>query len=101
MSGGSLDYAYSSVNCIADCVESRARTILHRAFSKHLRKVANALHDLEWVLSSDYEAGNEVAAIRAVLNAGAEIDVAVEQARNAMSDLALVLEPWTKNNSVK
>lgn len=48
MSGGSLDYAYSKVNYIADEVERQATTALQKAFVKHLRDVSEALHDLEW-----------------------------------------------------
>lgn len=68
MSGGSLDYVCYKVSQAADDVEVRAENDLHRAFAVHLRKVAKALHDLEWVWSSDYGEGDEVDAIMDVLS---------------------------------
>lgn len=59
MSGGSLDYVYIRVAEAADTVERRATTPLHRAFSAHLRQVAEALREMEWVLSGDSAEGSE------------------------------------------
>jgi hypothetical protein len=92
MSGGSLDYAEYKINDIADMVASRAKTPLHRAFVKHLRDVAKAAHDLEWVFSCDYGEGDEVEALRKVLNKKMELDVAREQAEIALKDLQDVLK---------
>lgn len=91
MSGGSLNYVYSTVEDAAITVAARAETVLHRAFAAHLHKVAKALKDMEWMLSCDTSPGSEEAAIRAVLNDGAEIEAATEQARKALSDLIAVL----------
>lgn len=66
MSGGALDYVYSRV-------EEAARTLrnsddaVHKAFAKHLFKVANALHEAEWVLSDDSGPGDDHEAILAVI----------------------------------
>jgi len=68
MSGGSLDYVWIKVEDAADEVNSRAENDLHLQFAAHLRSVADALHDLEWVWSGDYGPGDEVAAIKKVLN---------------------------------
>jgi hypothetical protein len=48
------------------------RDPLRRALGAHLVKVAAALHDVEWVDSSDMSAGDEAAAIRAVVSPEAE-----------------------------
>jgi hypothetical protein len=57
----------------------------HRLWlAEHLELVATALHDLEWVDSSDYGPGDEVAAIRRL----ARPDV------SALEDLAERLGPW-------
>ena len=91
MSGGSLNYVYSSVDSAARDVKFRAEAPLHHAFATHLLKVAKALHDLEWVWSDDYDPGDEVEAIRAVLGEGAELEAATERAEKALADLKSVL----------
>lgn len=87
MSGGSLDYVYSKVADAADSIESRSRNPLHLAFSKHLRKVATALHDLEWVYSCDKCSPDEEAAIRAVLHQADELESAKEEAEISLRHL--------------
>lgn len=64
MSGGSMNYLYSKVLHNADFP---CDTPEREAFAKHLTLVAQALHDIEWVDSSDYMSGEENAAIRACL----------------------------------
>ena len=97
MSGGSLDYVYSRVEDAAMQVASRAQNNLHRAFAMHLHKVAKALHDLEWMLSCDTSEGSEIAAIRAVLPEGAEIECATQRAREALADLQAALRKGDRN----
>lgn len=63
MSGGSMDYLYSRVRY----ADFRRDTPLRRVFAEHLDQVADALHDIEWVDSSDYGPGDEDAAIRRCL----------------------------------
>jgi hypothetical protein len=65
MSGGSYNYAYGSVEDLAE--EIRPTTPLRKAFKTHLRKVAQACHDIEWVDSYDCSPGHEDEAIRACL----------------------------------
>lgn len=67
MSGGSYDYAYRYVDDFADKLERVAATKLHLDFVKHVRKVAKAMHDIEWVESCDYGEGDDIEAIKAVL----------------------------------
>lgn len=68
MSGGEYEYAYSRVGIVADEIaEHEPITPLRAAFVAHLRLVAKALHDIEWVDSCDMSPGEEEAAIRAVL----------------------------------
>ena len=91
MSGGSLNYAYSTVDCAAGDIERRAETPLNHAFAAHLRKVAAALHDLEWVWSSDYGPGDEIDAILNVLPEGAKVNAATDRAVKALADLQAAL----------
>jgi hypothetical protein len=83
MSGGSYDYAYSKVQYMAESIQGRETDPLRAAFAQHLRLVAKAMRDVEWVDSCDYGKGDEHEAIRAVLDKGAELVAAVEIARAA------------------
>lgn len=89
MSGGSYDYAFGRVNDFADDLRRRVeiervprideydgtvipgmdpKTVeLRLAFCDHLEKVAEAMHAIEWVDSSDYGPGDEHHPIREVL----------------------------------
>lgn len=91
MSGGSLDYVCYKVGDVADTIEARAKTSLQKAFAAHLRDVSTALHDLEWVFSGDYGDGDEVAALRKVVNKEMELKAATEQAEFALKQLKDVL----------
>lgn len=77
-----MDYLFAKV---ADA-SFREDTPLRRAFRSHLRLVAKAMHDIEWVDSGDSGAGSDDDAIRACLPRGAEIATAIEAAE------ALVLQ---------
>ena len=44
------------------------KSSLRRVFGAHLKNVATALHDIEWVDSGDYGAGDELEAIKIVLD---------------------------------
>lgn len=90
MSGGSYDYFYSRVEEIANRIE--AKTTARRAFAAHLRLVAQALHDIEWVDSSDYAPGDEDAAILRVVGPAAILRTAVEDAERARAELDAAIE---------
>lgn len=99
MSGGSLDYAYTKVNDIADTLTRKACSPLHRAFIKHLLLVSDALHDLEWVLSDDYAPGDEVAAIEKVVSMKLRLDTAIEEGKAARDNLNYLLEMAAKEKT--
>ena len=80
MSGGSMNYLYSKLEYGATF---RTDTPERKAFAKHLELVAKALHDIEWVDSSDYGPGDENEAIRACLNNGEILEAAIGQAHEA------------------
>lgn len=91
MSGGSLDYVCYRLDDAIDTIERRATTTLHKAFAQHLKDVAKALHDLEWVLSGDYGEGQEINSLRKVVNKEMELKAATEQAEFALKQLKEVL----------
>lgn len=91
MSGGSLDYVCYKVDDAIETIEKRATTVLQKAFAQHLKDVAKALHDLEWVYSGDYSEGQEVDSLRKVINKEMELKAATEQAEFALKQLKDVL----------
>ena len=91
MSGGSLDYVCYRLDDAIDTIERRATTTLQKAFAQHLKDVAKALHDLEWVFSGDYSEGQEVESLRKVINKEMELKAATEQAEFALKQLKDVL----------
>ena len=91
MSGGSLDYVCYKLDDAIDTIEKRATTVLQKAFAKHLKDVAKALHDLEWVYSGDYSDGDDVEALRKVVNKEMELEAATNDARIALKQLQDVL----------
>lgn len=62
-----MDYLHYKVDDIAEQLQGKSNTPLQRAFGKHLKKVARALHDIEWVWSGDYGQGDDDKAIKEVL----------------------------------
>ena len=86
MSGGSLDYVYGRIEDAADSIASHSGRPLHRAFAKHLRLVATALHDIEWMFSGDTSPGSEDAAIRAVIAPASEMEAAEENLKTAIAE---------------
>ena len=92
MSGGSLDYAYQQINDLAERIERGAETPLHTAFADHLRLVAKAAHDIEWVWSADYGPDRENEAILAVVSKGAVLDSVVKRAEETMKTLKSAID---------
>ena len=97
MSGGKYDYAYSKVENAADWMATRSTTPLRMAFIAHLRLVAKAMHDIEWVDSCDYCDGDEDAAIRACIAPGAEVEQAAANLRAAIADAEKALASMKKD----
>ena len=87
MSGGSMDYLCYKVEEATFATNTPER----KAFYKHLKQVAKALHDIEWNDSGD-GAEDEGAAIRACLNKSDVLDATVEDARRALRELTAELK---------
>jgi len=91
MSGGSLDYVCYKLDDAIEVIERRSTTVLQTAFAAHLKDVSKALHDLEWVFSGDYTDGDDVEALRKVVNKEMELEAATNDARTALKQLQDVL----------
>lgn len=62
MSGGSYNHIYIQVEEVARQLLRHPETY-RKAFGRHLLNIASALHDVEWVDSSDMSPGDEMEAI--------------------------------------
>jgi hypothetical protein len=94
MSGGSMNYLYSKLECDATFSTDTPERL---AFKRHLAKVAKALHNIEWVDSCDMGPGDENAAIRACLQPDAVLFTLVEQAKDVMAALRVEVEKHEQN----
>ena len=94
MSGGSLNYISCKVEDIAETIEGRRpRNYRLRAFAAHLKKVATALHDIEWDFSGDSSLGEEeIKNIDEIIGPRAEIDCAIEDAKRIRDDLDTLIK---------
>lgn len=68
MSGGSYDYICFRIEEIAETIRHKDTDPRRAAFSKLMKLVAKAMHDIEWVDSCDYGEGDEHKAIDEVFN---------------------------------
>lgn len=93
MSGGSYDYAFRWVDDMAERLSRKDQTPLRRAFAAHLKLVAKAMHNIEWVDSGDYGEGEDLAAMQAAMgdSAQAELAVTVNDARDVLAQLQRAL----------
>ena len=89
MSGGSYDYICHRVDDVADNLLNQ-KSSLRRAFGAHLKDVAKALHDIEWVDSGDYGTGDELEAIKKALGKDykqQQIEIMLDDARKLIDEL--------------
>jgi hypothetical protein len=89
MSGGSMNYLYSRLECDANF---KRDTPERKAFAKQLALIIKALHDIEWVDSHDYGPGDENEAILACLQEGAVLEAAIEDAKLALKTLSIEID---------
>lgn len=91
MSGGSLDYICFKVEEAASSIRGRNISILHNAFANHLFDVAKALHDIEWVLSSDMSKGDDTQSIKKVINPKKHLEEVIKEAKQISAELQTLL----------
>jgi len=67
MSGGSWDYlCYKMEDAAKNLLTEKC--IYRRSFGDWMRLAAKAMHDIEWVDSCDYGEGDELEAIKKIVN---------------------------------
>ena len=85
MSGGSYDYFYSKISEFSERLNKS--TPQRRAFYNLLCNVADAAHDIEWVDSGDYAAGDENESISKCVSPRFSLEQAIRDARQAITDI--------------
>lgn len=63
MSGGSYDYICFKISELKDTISKQSTDPRRAAFARLMALVGEAMHDIEWVDSCDYGAGDEHKAI--------------------------------------
>jgi hypothetical protein len=96
MSGGSYNYAYSTISDMADNIQRNGNCYavtpaLRTAFAKHLKTVAAACRAIEWNDSGDGD-DRETELILACLPVDAELKQAIEDAETAMEALKKAID---------
>lgn len=88
MSGGSYDYVCYKIDEAADSLVNQSCPE-RRALGHLMHKVGKAMHDIEWVDSSDYRKGDEMDAICEVLNGVhvSPLELLVDDARKLIEQL--------------
>lgn len=88
MSGGKYDYIQFRMEDVAESLMDKSNTPLQRAFGKHLKLVADALHKIDYVKSGDCSEGDEVEDIAKVLGSTkwAEWEIIEEDAKKLMQE---------------
>jgi len=86
MSGGSWDYLYRKMEDAASSLTDSSDPA-RRAFGKHLKLCAKAMHDIEWVDSCDMSKGDEMPAIEAALSKSAKALILTEVIAQADTSL--------------
>jgi hypothetical protein len=89
VSGGSYDYFSYKLEETASKLRSYHADELHVvALAAHLDRIASVMHDIEWADSCDTSWTPELdAAIRALVSPAAELEIALERARQAKDAL--------------
>ncbi len=95
MSGGCLNYVYSQVREAAETTQHSHRPEI-QAFSAHLFKVSDALHNLEWFLSGDSSEETAIEAIMKVISPQDVLKTTIENAKQARDDLEKYLFSVTR-----
>ena len=97
MSSGSYDFAYTKAEWMAERMLRYDKDPLRLAFARHLKKVAKAMHDIEWVDRDDYADGKEMKAIKAVLGDNWK-DATVSEALSQMDEIRKCVEKALEAN---
>lgn len=95
MSGGSWDYlCYKVADAANQLVKSKCPR--RKSFGHHLRLVAEALHDIEWVDSCDLGEGDEIKNIMKCITPREVLYTSLEDAKKTVLELSLLIAQCEK-----
>jgi hypothetical protein len=89
---GTKEYAFAKMNAVVDAIDYMAETVVHRAFVKHLRRIADAVYVMEMTFVGTYVKGDSDEAIQSCLPQTAVLEQAISEAKTAKEDVAIALE---------
>ena len=92
MSGGSYDYLCYKMQDAASTLMQKNQVPYRKAFGKLLEKCAKAMHDIEWVDSSDMAKGDDQKAIMECIKFSDVLGVTVEEAIIMSNELMTLIE---------
>jgi len=87
MSGGSWNYVYEDVDGIANTLIYNYHDIHRKALGILMKKIAKALHDIEWTDSNDNAKGSEIPAILACISQTDIETAAIERVDQMIKEL--------------
>lgn len=93
MSGGSWEYVCYKVQDAADRL-CHSKCPHRKAFGVHLKLIAEALHDIEWVDSCDKGPGDEIAAILKCVTHAEVLSEMIQDAKKVRDDLNELIEVY-------
>ena len=92
MSGGSYDYLCFKMKDAANELMGEWQTPYRRAFGKLMLRCAEAMHDVEWVDSSDMSKGDDEEAIMKCISTSDVLRTAIEEAENVSAELRSLIK---------
>jgi len=97
VSGGSWDYVYYKFEEVARRL-TESREPLRRGLGKLVGEIAEALHDIEYLDSSDYGPGDDEKAIRKVLGPARALESVLAEAKEAQLALSKEIKAAGRGN---
>lgn len=91
MSGGALNYAEYKFRDVAEQL-IRSDVAEYRALAKHIFRLSEVIHEVEWVMSGDSSPGKDIKMIIDLLGNAKMTQVKIDELRSAISEA----EGWIK-----
>lgn len=92
MSGGSWDYLCYKMQDAAHRLMRKEECTYRRAFGELMNKCADAMHDIEWVDSSDKSEGDDEVSIMKCITHSDVLKTLVEEAQETSKELNRLIE---------
>ncbi len=92
MSGGSFNYLCYKMEEAADTLMRKDQPPYRKAFGVLMMRCAKAMHDIEWVDSSDMSRGDDEEAIMKCIDHCDVLNMAVQDAEKVIEELQALLK---------